>query len=261
MKAYIQELYRFRELLWMWTIREIQVRYKQSILGAAWAVVQPIALMLAFTVVATFLRGQIQTDGVAYPVFYYTALLPWTFFTNSITQSSTSMITNINLLIKTYFPREILPIAKVGIGFFDYLIAALVFVVMLFIYRVEITWMVLWVPVLLAVQIVLTLGLAFLTSSVIVLYRDVRFIVPLFLQILLFLTPIIYPAGLVPPAIRPYYLALNPVAALIDSYRQTILYGHPPDWSLLTAGLWAILTFTIGYFLFKRLERIFADII
>ena len=195
MKAYIQELYRFRELLWMWTIREIQVRYKQSILGAAWAVVQPIALMLAFTVVATFLRGQIQTDGVAYPVFYYTALLPWTFFTNSITQSSTSMITNINLLIKTYFPREILPIAKVGIGFFDYLIAALVFVVMLFIYRVEITWMVLWVPVLLAVQIVLTLGLAFLTSSVIVLYRDVRFIVPLFLQILLFLTPIIYPAG------------------------------------------------------------------
>lgn len=261
MKVYIQELYRFRELLWMWTIREIQVRYKQSILGAAWAVVQPIALMLAFTVVATFLRGQIQTDGIAYPIFYYTALLPWTFFTNAITQSSTSMITNINLLIKTYFPREILPIAKVGVGFFDYLIAALVFIAMLFIYRVTITWTVLWVPVLLAVQIVLTLGLGFLSSSIIVLYRDVRFVVPLFLQILLFLTPIIYPAGLVPAHLRPFYLAVNPVAALVDGYRQTILYGNSPGWPLLTAGLWAVLTFTIGYLLFKRLERIFADII
>lgn len=261
MLAYFKELYRFRELLLLWTVREIQVRYKQSFLGAAWAVVQPIALMLAFTVVATFLRGQIQTNGVAYPIFYYAALLPWTFFTNSLTQSSTSMITNINLLIKTYFPREILPIAKLGVGFFDYLVAALVFVVMLVIYRVPVTRTVLWVPVLLAVQIVLTLGLSFLFSSVIVLYRDVRFIVPLLLQILLFLTPIIYPAGLVPESLRPYYMALNPLAALIDGYRQTILYGQAPGWPLLAAALWSLLTLIIGYAVFKRLERLFADII
>jgi ABC-type polysaccharide/polyol phosphate export permease len=261
MVAGLRELFTFRELLWIWTLREVTVRYKQSFFGVAWAVLQPLALMAAFTIVATFLRGLIETGGAPYPIFYYSALLPWTFFSNSVSQGTPSMINNLNLVVKTYFPREILPIAKVGVSFFDYLVASVVFVIMFIIYDVPLTAQVLWLPLLLALQIILTLGISFLASAVTVLFRDVRFLIPLALQIMLFITPIIYPVSMVHESIRPYYLVLNPMAVFIDGYRQVLLYGSPPGEFLPVAAVISLLTFVIGYLVFKRLETSFADII
>ena len=257
----LKELFTFRELLWIWTFREITVRYKQSFFGVAWAILQPLALMAAFTVVATFLRGLIETGGVPYPLFYYAALLPWTFFANSVNQGAPSMINNLNLVVKTYFPREILPIAKVGAGFFDYLVASAVFVVMLFIYDVPLTIMVLWLPLLLLIQIMLTLGICFFTSAITVVFRDVRFIIPLVIQVMLFITPVIYPVNMVNETIRPYYLVLNPMAVLIDSYRRVLLYNQPPSDYLPVAALVSVFIFVFGYLVFRRLETSFADII
>jgi ABC-type polysaccharide/polyol phosphate export permease len=217
--------------------------------------------MFAFTIVATFLRGLIETGGVAYPIFYYSALLPWTFFNNSVSQSTPSMINNLNLVVKTYFPREILPIAKVGVSFFDFLVASAVFVILFFIYQVPLTGMVLWVPFLVVVQILLTLGISLFCSAITVLFRDVRFIIPLVLQVMLFITPIIYPVEMVQESIRPYYLVLNPMAVLIDSYRRVLLYGQPPGSYLGIATAICVVIFVAGYLVFKRLESSFADII
>jgi ABC-type polysaccharide/polyol phosphate export permease len=261
MVAGLRELFSFRELLWIWTQREVTVRYKQSFFGVAWAILQPLALMAAFTIVATFLRGLIETNGVPYPLFYYSALLPWTFFANSVSQGTPSMINNLNLVVKTYFPREILPIAKVGVSFFDFLVASVVFVIMFIIYDIPLTSKVLWLPLLLFIQIILTLGISFFSSAVTVLYRDVRFLIPLVLQIMLFITPIIYPVSMVHESIRPYYLVLNPVAVLIDSYRRVLLYGQSPGAYLPVAGAISLVIFVAGYLVFKRLEVSFADII
>jgi ABC-type polysaccharide/polyol phosphate export permease len=171
------------------------------------------------------------------------------------------MINNLNLVVKTYFPREILTIAKVGVGFFDFLVASLVFVVMLIIYDVPLTGKIIWLPLLLSIQILLTLGLSFLTSAITVFFRDVRFLIPLALQIMLFITPIIYSLDMVQESIRPFYLILNPMAVLIDSYRQVLLYNQPPGAYLPVAAAISLLVFVAGYLVFKRLEVSFADII
>ncbi|MFZ0544610.1 MAG: ABC transporter permease [Candidatus Promineifilaceae bacterium] len=261
MVAGLKELYTFRELLWIWTLREVTVRYKQSFFGVAWAVLQPLALMAAFTLVATFLRGLIETEGVPYPIYYYSALLPWTFFSNSVGNGTPSMINNLNLVVKTYFPREILPIAKVGVSFFDYLVGAVVFVILFIIYHLPLTAQVLWLPLLLVLQTILTLGICFLASAITVVFRDIRFLIPLALQIMLFITPIIYSVKMVNESIRPYYLLLNPMAVYIDSYREVLLYGRPPGAYLPIAAAISVVIFVVGYLVFKRLEVTFADII
>ena len=254
-------LYRYRELLWMWINREVRVRYKQSFLGMAWAIVQPLALMLAFTLVATLLKGVIETDGVPYPLFYYTALLPWTFFSTSVNKGATILINNLSLVVKNYFPREILPFAVVGAGLFDLMIAAVLFVGMLFVFGQSVTWMVLWVPLLLFLQVTLMLGILLFSSAVIVMYRDFRFIIPLSMQIMLFVTPIIYPVKMVPEKWKTLYLVLNPMSSFIDGYRRTLLYGQSPDLKFLAiSGVISILTFIIGYRVFKKIEVTFADI-
>jgi lipopolysaccharide transport system permease protein len=256
----LRKLFRYRELLWIWTMREIKIRYKQSLLGAGWAILQPLLMMLVFTVVFSLL-ARMPSDGIPYPVFSYAALLPWTFFVTSINFGSASLITNLNLVTKTSFPREILPMGSIGASFFDYLVAASIFLVMLFVYRVPLTWNVLWVPVILSVQILLTIGVTLLAAALVVFYRDVRFIVPLGVQVWLFATPVIYSTSLIPDPLRPYYM-LNPMAGLIDSYRQVLLFGQQP--SLIYLGLSclvAILMYLVGYRLFKRLEKSFPDVI
>lgn len=255
-----QELYRYRQLLLTWTMREIKIRYKQSLLGAAWAILQPLTMMAVFTLVFSYLT-RIPTDGIPYPLFSYVALLPWTFFATSVSFGVPTLINNLNLVTKTYFPREILPISAIGAGFFDFMVASTIFLFMLLFYRVPLSWNVVWIPVLIALQILLTFGVTLLGSAIIVLYRDVRFIVPLALQLWLYATPIIYPISLVPDRFRSLYM-LNPMAGIIQSYRLVILYGQSPTWSHL--GLSATVTialFIVGYLVFKRLEVSFADII
>lgn len=256
----IKNLCRYRELLWRWILREIGVRYKQSLLGVAWAVLQPVAMMAMFTLVFSFLL-EMPTDGIPYPVFSYTALLPWTFLATSISNGVPSLVNNLNLVTKIYFPREVLPIGSVGASFFDFLISSTVFLFMLLVYRVPLSWTVVWVPVLLTIETLLALGLTLLGAAIIVLYRDLRFVVPLALQVWLYATPVIYPTSLVPERFRLYYM-LNPMAGIIESYRRVILYGKPPILGYLgLSAAMAVGLFVIGYATFKRLEISFADVI
>lgn len=258
--AALRELWQRRELLAAWTLREIRVRYKQSALGVAWAIVQPLSLMLIFTVVFTrFLR--VATGDLPYPVFAYVALLPWTFFASALSQSATSVLNNMSLVSKVSFPREILPLAHVGAAGFDFLVAGLLFVGLLVWYRLppHVTWLA--APLLLLIQVVLTIGLALLAAAVVVRFRDVRFVVPLALQLWLYATPIIYPAGLIPESWR-WLLRLNPMAPLIEGYRRTLLEGGWPDWGgVAWSGAAALLLAGLGFYIFKRTETWFADIL
>jgi len=241
-------------------LRDIRVRYKQSLLGAAWAILQPLALMIVFTVVFSFF-ARVPTDGVPYPIFSYTALLPWTFFATAIGFAVPSLVNNMNLVTKVYFPREILPISAMGASFIDFLIASLVYIGLMVFYRVPLNATMLLVPVLLAVQMTLTGGVILFASAVNVFYRDIRFVVPLGVQIWMYATPIIYPVALVPERFRLIYM-LNPMAVLIDSYRAIALRGEWPNWGCL--GFAAVLSgvvFVLGYLYFKRVEWQFADII
>jgi lipopolysaccharide transport system permease protein len=244
----------------MWTLREIKIRYKQSIVGGLWAILQPLSLMIVFAVVYFFLTGR-TTGDVPYPVFSYTALLPWTFFATSLSFAVPSLVTNMNLVTKIRFPREILPMASVGAAFLDFAIASVVFVGLLLVYRIQLAWTVLWVPFLLILQVLLTLGLVFALSATNVFYRDIRFVMPLAVQIWMYATPIIYPVSAVPERLRALYM-LNPMAGLIDSYRRVILLGQPPLWSGIASTIVvALVAFFGGYIYFKRAESVFADII
>jgi lipopolysaccharide transport system permease protein len=256
----LRELSSYRDLLWMWTLREIKVRYKQSILGGAWAILQPLSLMLLFTIVFGYFL-KVPTDGMPYPIFSYSALLPWTFFATSISFAVPSLVNNMNLVSKIYFPREILPIAAVGAALLDYAVSFVLFLVLMVLYQIPWHITMIWLPLLLAIQIVLTLGVSLLASAVLVYYRDVRFVVPLALQLWFYASPVIYPLSVVPERLQPLYL-LNPMAVLIDSYRRITLYGQAPDWTyLLIAAVLSLLLFLIAYHYFRNAEATFADVI
>jgi lipopolysaccharide transport system permease protein len=258
--GYWRELWNYRDLLIMWTLREVRIRYKQSFLGAAWALLQPLVLMLVFTLVFSFLT-RVPTGDVPYPLFCYTALLSWTFLAGAVSFAAPSLINNVNLVSKVYFPREILPIATVGAALVDFLVASILFVLMLFYYGTPLTMALLWVPVLLVIQVALTLGVVFFISALSVRFRDVRFLVPLGLQIWMFASPIIYPATLVPARLRPFY-DLNPMAGIISGYRAAVIHGTAPETgSLVAAAVISFALLVLGYLHFKRAETVFADII
>jgi lipopolysaccharide transport system permease protein len=256
---HLRTLYRYRDLLWMWTLREIRIRYKQSFLGAAWAVLQPLALTAIFTLVFSYFV-RISSDGIPYVVFAYTALLPWTLLSTSISFAVPSLVNNAQLVTKIYFPREILPLAAIGAALLDFLVALVVFAALLVLYQVPITGVSLWVPLLLAMQVLLMLGISLLAAGINVFYRDIRFVVPLALQLWMYATPIIYPVSMVPEWLRPFYM-LNPMAGIVDSYRRVLLQGQAPvAVDLLSAGAMSLLLFVLGYTFFKRAEPAFADI-
>jgi lipopolysaccharide transport system permease protein len=256
----ITQLIESRDLLITWTFREFKVRYSQSFLGALWAILQPLSLMLVFSVIfSLFLK--VPTDGVPYPVFAYVALLPWTFFSNSISFAVPVLVNNMNLVSKIYFPREVLPFATILVALIDFFIATLVFVALLIIYRTPLTWTIIFVPLLLLIQIIFTFGICLIGAAVNVFYRDIRFIIPLALQILMYLSPIIYPVTSVPEKYRGFYF-LNPMAVLIDSYRRVVLFNTLPDWPyLILALVESVILALAGYAYFKHAEKEFADLI
>lgn len=257
---HLTKLYEYRELLLTFAWRDIKVRYKQSFLGAAWAILQPFSLMVIFTFVfSKFAR--VPSDGIPYPIFSYCALLPWTFFSTSLTTAIPSLISNMNLVTKIYFPREIFPLSAVIARFFDFLVASTIFVGMLIYYEVSLTFHMLWLPLIIVIQVFITLGVAFFASALNVFYRDVRHVIPLLVQIWMYLTPIIYPISLVPEKFRGIYM-LNPMAGIIDSYRQIILQQQSPNFHYLIPSVivGALLIF-FGYTFFKAKEMKFADVI
>lgn len=260
MTQYFSGLHRYRDLLYLWILRTIKVRYKQSALGVLWAILQPLSLMIIFSIVFS-LFVKVPTGGMPYPVFSYSALLPWTLFATSISLGITSLTNNINLVTKIYFPREILPLAVIAAALVDFLIGFVVFIGMMLFYRIPIQVTALAFPLLLIIQIILMLGLVLLSSALNVFYRDIQHITPLALQLLMFATPVIYPVTLVPESIRWLYM-LNPMAVLIQGYRGVMLYGIWPDPRLLLqATLISAVILYIGYRYFKHVEWQFADII
>ncbi|NIV33741.1 MAG: ABC transporter permease [Anaerolineae bacterium] len=257
---HLLELNRYRDLLWLWTMRELQVRYKQSLLGIAWAVLQPLALTIIFTIVFSQLV-RVDTGDIPYPVFSYTALVPWTFFATSLSFGISSLVNNMNLVTKIYFPREILPLASVGAAFADFLVSAVILVALMLVYGLVPGWISLWMAPLLALQVALTIAIVLLGSAVLVFFRDVRFVVPLLIQVWFYATPIIYPVTLVPEKFRALYF-LNPMASIIDGYRRVLLTGEAPRLEALALGAAVTLALlAIGCTVFKRAEPVFADLI
>jgi lipopolysaccharide transport system permease protein len=255
------DLFQHRELLYLMTLREVRVRYKQTTLGVLWAVLQPLALMGVFTVFFSLFVG-IPTDGQPYPIFSYAGLLPWTFFATALATAVPSLIANSYLITRTAFPREIVPLASVLAALVDFGVAALLLGGLLALYRVPITWNILWIAPVTMLLLAFTVGVCLLLSAFVVIYRDVRFTLPLLTQLWMFVTPILYPVTVVPPQLRTLYLSLNPLAALVDSFRRAVLDGQPPAaLSLANATIATLLMLAIGYTSFKRLERRFADII
>lgn len=254
----IRELARYKELLFNITLREIKVRYKQSVLGILWSILQPLLMMIIFTVV--FSRfAKIPSDGIPYPLFSYTALLPWTFFAASLSFAIPSLVSNSSLLTKIYFPREIFPISSILAAFVDFLIAAVIFMVILVLYKVRITLNVFYIIPILAIQVLLTLAVSLFASAVNVYYRDVKYALPFFIQIWMFLNPVIYPESLVPDRFKSLYM-LNPMAPIISGYRNVLLKSASPDFYYL--GISAVVTFSmlfLSYKYFKMVEMSFAD--
>ncbi len=258
--SHLATLFRYRDLLWLWTLREVQVRYKQSLLGIAWAILQPLALTAIFTIVFSRLV-RVDTGGIPYPIFAYTALVPWTFFATSLSFGIASLVNNMNLVTKIYFPREILPLASIAAAFVDFLVSAAIVAGMMLLFGVQPAWTALWIMPLLLVQIALTIGVVLLGSALLVFFRDVRFVVPLLTQVWLYATPIIYPTDLVPERFRPLYF-LNPMAGIIEGYRRALLMGQAPQWEALAlGGAVTVVLLAAGYSFFKWAEPVFADLI
>jgi len=259
--AQLRELLAHGELLYLVTRREVTVRYKQTTLGMLWAIVQPLSLMVVFAVVVSLIGG-IGSGDTPFPLFFYAALLPWTFFSTAVSFAVPSLIANSHIITKIFFPREIIPLASVLAALVDFAVASLVLVGMLAYYQVAPTWNVLFAVPILAILVVFTTGLCLFLSALTVLYRDVRFTIPLLVQLLMFATPILYPASTVPERIRVPYMLLNPLAVIMDGFRGAVVHGEPPELAYLaSAALISLAMLGLSYRFFKRLERTFADII
>lgn len=259
--AALLEVWRARELVRTLAERELRARYKQAVLGFAWAIVTPLALMGVFTLfVSRF--ADIDTGGAPYPLFAYLGLLPWTFFSTSVNQGGQSLVQNIPLLNKVYCPREVFPLASVGVAALDMAVASLALGALFLITGYAPRATSYWVPVLLLIQLAFTVGITLVTSAVVVYLRDIRHALPILLQLGLFATPVAYGINdVIPSGLRPLYSMLNPLAAVIDGYRRTVLQGKPPAWELVgPASLMAVILLGIGYALFKRMETGFADV-
>jgi lipopolysaccharide transport system permease protein len=259
----LRDLWAYRELLYFLTWRDIKVRYKQTALGAAWAIMQPLFTMLVFTLFFGRLAG-LPSDGVPYPLFAYAGLMPWTFFANALTNSSNSLVVSSGLLTKVYFPRLIMPGAAVLAGLLDLACSFALFVVMMIWYRVPVGAAIVWLPVLVALTALLAAGVGTWLAALHVQYRDVRYVIPFLIQFWMFATPIIYPMSLVPERYRLLY-ALNPLAGIIDGFRVALLgelNGARFDYQAL--GISAAVTIALAVYAaydFRRMERGFADLV
>jgi ABC-type polysaccharide/polyol phosphate export permease len=259
--AAMGELWRARELIRTLAERDLRARYKQAVLGLSWAVVTPLLLMVAFTLV--FPRvAQVDTGGVPYPLFSYLGLVPWAFFSASVSQGGQSIINNAGLLNKVYCPREVFPIGSVAVAAVDGLIATTVLCILFVLFSFVPQPESYWIPALLAVQLTFTLGITMALSAIMVYVRDIRHLLPIALQLGLFVTPVAFSLDqLVPARLQPAYVAVNPLGGVIDGYRKTVLYGQQPDMQLLViSAISATVLFLAAYVLFKRLETSFADV-
>ena len=256
----LRELWEYRELLWFLVWRDVKVRYKQTVLGAGWAILQPVATMVVFSLFFGRLAGM-PSDGLPYPIFSFAALVPWTFFAQGLAQSANSLVGSHNLITKVYFPRLAIPISTVLAGLVDFALSFLVLLVMMFAYGIVPGPEVLALAPLLLLALVTALGAGLWLSALNVQFRDVRYIVPFLTQLWLFLTPIAYPSSLLGEPWRTVY-GLNPMAGVVEGFRWALLgTGEPPGAMLAASVLAALALLASGALYFRRTERTFADVI
>jgi lipopolysaccharide transport system permease protein len=256
----LKELWEYRELLYFLIWRDLKVRYKQTALGAAWAIIQPFFTMVVFSLFFGKL-AKVPSDGVPYPIFSFTALVPWTFFANGLTQSSNSLVGSANLITKVYFPRLTIPIASVLSGIVDFVLAFVVLLAMMLYYGMVPTLNMLWLPLFLMLALIASLGVGLWLSALNVEYRDVRYVVPFITQFWLFVTPIAYPSSLLPEPWRTLY-GVNPMVGVVEGFRWALLGTKTAPGPIIAASSAAAVVILItGAFYFRRMEKTFADIV
>ena len=247
-----------RELLYYLALRDVSVRYKQTVLGIAWAFLQPVLPAIVFTVFFGNL-AKMPSEGIPYALFSFTGLLPWTFFSSGVSQAATSLVNSTNLFTKVYFPRVFIPLASIVTAGFDALVSSLVLVALMLYFRVPPSANMLFLPLVLAIAVAFTIGTSACLSAFAIRYRDVRYIIPFMIQMLLFLCPVAYPASIVPEKWRLLW-AINPMVAAVEGFRWSIL-GTPLDLrTMLIGGITAPLVLVLGVKYFQKVESTFADV-
>jgi lipopolysaccharide transport system permease protein len=260
------ELWEYRELLFFLVWRDIKVRYKQTFLGASWAILQPLLTMVVFTIFFGNMAG-IESQGLPYPIFSYTALLIWTFVAQGVSQSSQSLVGSANLIRKVYFPRLIIPLSSILAGVVDFVLAFSVLLAMMAVYGIWPNADVVFLPVLLAVGFLAALGVGLWLSALNVEYRDVKYVVPFVIQIWLFVSPVIYPAGVVMERLERFHIpgwvyGLNPMVGVVEGFRWSLLGVGSNPWPLIAvSAMVSIAVVVSGVVYFRRMERTFADVV
>lgn len=254
----LKDLWRYRELVYFLTWRDILVRYKQTLLGAAWAIIQPLMQMVVFN----FLFGNmanISTGEIPRTIFTFSALLPWNLFSKSLSDTSRSLVTNRGMITKVYFPRLVIPLASVLSGVVDFLIAFVIMVGMMFYYQVSISATAWILPLVILFALILALGVGLWFSAWNLHYRDVRYFIPFLTQFWMLATPIAYPLSEIPAELQTLYM-LNPMVGIVESFRWALLGGDPvPQLALILTGVIGVVILITGLFYFRRMERTFAD--
>ena len=256
----LSTVWQYRELIFILVWRDIKVRYKQTILGAAWAIFQPLAIMLIFTAVFSYV-GQIPSDGLPYPVFLYSGLLPWLYISQALSRSTMSLVGEASLISKVYFPRLILPLSGTLSPLLDLVLAFLVYLGLMVWFNVMPTWRIMTLPLFAGLALFIALAGGLWLSALYVRFRDVGHIIPMFIQLWMFVSPIIYPVTKVPETWRSFY-ALNPVVSVIEGFRWALLPDYQVEFSVFVPSLVVVfLALAGGLVFFRSMERTFADVI
>ena len=259
MVQHLTRLIKYRDLLWLLTLRELKARHRQTLLGIGWALAQPISMMLVFTAVFSIFV-KVPVEGAPYAAFAYTGLVCWLFFSNSLSSGVLSVVANMNLITKASFPREVIPLSLILTAGFDFLIGVCLLAALLFVFGIPMTGALFVVPGIVVIQVVFTAGIVLLGSALNVLKRDIGSMLPLILQIWMFLSPIVYPVSAIPDPYKAVYM-LNPMAMIVESYRSAILFGTVPSLTILMpASIIACASLVVGYSYFKAVELRFADV-
>jgi len=248
----------YRELLWNLAHREINQRYKQSILGYAWVILNPLFQLIVMSFVFSVVL-KVPSEGVPFIIFLAVGLLPWNFFIQSLSSATNSLVSNSNLITKIYFPREILVYSTIIAKFVDFLFSCLVLLVFFIFFKTIITPTIIWIPLIFGIQIIFTVGLSLILASFNLFYRDIQYLLNLIVMLWMYLTPIMYPVDIIPEQYR-FIFSLNPMSVIINAYRQTLLGGGEPNYSSLTiASFMSVFVLFIGFYIFKKSEGQFAD--
>lgn len=257
---HLAELWAYRELLYFFIWRDVKVRYKQTVMGASWAIIQPFLTMVVFSLFFGRL-AKVPSDELPYPVFSYAALVPWTFFANGLAQASATLVARADMVKKIYFPRLLMPMAAVLAGLVDLVLAFAVLLAMMLFYGIAPTINALWLPLFLLLALITCLGVSFWLSAMNVQFRDVRYVVPFLVQMWLFLTPIAYPSSLLDEPWRTLY-GVNPLAGVVEGFRWALLGTKTaPGPMVAVSSLVAVALLVSGAFYFRRMERTFADVV